>query len=239
MLACASGVRRVVRIACCAGLLASTAAAQTARRVEIAATASLVVIDPVYLRPLAAIGSGPSTPTRAGLTLDVASPGITAAVYVGSRLQAIGGWSRTPARAADARLPPLPGVVCQPFACLALVVRTTEQRDRGIFGGAVDLGAGRRLRLAAGAALQVDHVTGTQAEGELISFHSVGGPITPRPFQAVTLTSPVLLGRLKVYPWQHLLVLVDATLRVGSVSTERKPFETSRITPTVGIGMGF
>jgi hypothetical protein len=151
-------------VACSAILsIAATAPAQT-RHVEIGAAAGLVVIDPVYLRPLVTVGTGPSVPARAGRTLDVASPGLDAAVYAGARVQVIARWSRIPARTADARLPPLPAAapICQPFSCIAVVVRTTEQRHH-----------------------------------------------------------------------------MDATLRLGSASGERAPYEASRITPTVGIGVSF
>jgi len=234
-------VRRVAFIILCISAVTSTASAQPARHVEVAATASLALIEPVYLRPIVTVGSGPATAAGVGHTLDVASPGLDAAVYAGARVQVIARWSRIPARTADARLPPLPATAasCQPFSCIAVVVRTTEQRNRMIVGGAVDLASGRRVRLTAGAALQVDRVTGTQAEGVLISFHSVGGPITPRDFQAVTVKSPVLVGRIKTYPSRYLLVFADATLRLGSASGEHAPYQTSRITPTVGIGVSF
>jgi hypothetical protein len=221
-------------------LVASTAAAQTSKHVEVAATVSRVLTDPVYLKPLATLGTGPATPVQVGRTLDVASPGIDAAVYVSSRVQGIIRWSRVPERTGDARLPPLPlPPSASGFAWLALVISTAEQRNREIVGAAVDVLSGPRVRIAAGMGLQVDHVTGTQGEGMLSSFHSVGGPTTPRVFAPQTLRAPVLLERIKIYPWEHLLVFVDAAIRVGSASGDRALYETSHITPAVGVGASF
>ena len=220
-------------------LVASAAAAQTSKHVEVAATVSRVLTDPVYLKPLATLGNGPATPAQVGRTLDVASPGIDAAVYVSSRVQGVIRWSRVPERTGDARLPPLPLPEPLGVGWIALVIRTTEQRNRGIFGAAVDLLSRPGVRVAVGGGLQIDHITGTQGEGLLSGFHSVGGPTTPRVFAPQTLRAPVLLGRIKIYPWEHLLMFVDASIRVGSASGDRALYETSHITPAVGVGASF
>ena len=221
--------------------LSSPLRAQTAPHVEVAATLADVTIDPVYFKPIVALGTGPSTPARMGRMLDVATPGIDLAVYVGARVQGIARRSPVPERTGNS--PPLPPLPLPPpgpgTGWQALIVRSTQRANRSMVGAAIDVFADRRVRVAVGGGLQVDRVTRTQSEW-MIAFRTGTRPaVRDFGFEPVTLKAPVVFGRTKIYPWKHLLTFADVSVRLGSATGERALYQAARVTPGFGVGVSF
>ncbi len=231
---------RIALVTASIALLPATLAAQTAPHIEIAGTLADVAIEPVYFKPLAALGTGPSTPARVDRWLDVATPGIDIAVYLGSRVQGIVRRSLVPERTGDP--PPLPPLPLPPPGpgptWQALIVRSTERLTRVTLGAAVDVSSRRRVRVAVGGGLHVDRVTGTQTEW-MIAFRTGLRPTPRDDFKPVTLKTPVVLGRVKIYPWKHLLTFADVSIRLTSATGERALYEAARVTPGMGVGVTF
>lgn len=203
-------------------------------------TLARVTIEPVYFKPLVALGTGPSRFGPVGRTFGVATPGIDLAVYVGSRVQGIVRRSQLERAGDPPRLPPLPLPPPGPgIGWLALLVRSNESVSRVTVGGAVDVTSGQRVRIAVGGGWQVDHVTVTQEEWMISTFHFSAGPRAGRDFEPVTLKTPVVLGRVKIYPWKRLLTFADVSVRLKSESGERALYQAARVTPGFGLGVSF
>lgn len=215
-------------------------AAQTAPHVEVAATLGSVTIEPVYSKPLVALGTGPSTLSPVGRTFHVATPGIDLAVYAGSRVQGILRRSQLERAGDPPPLPPLPLPPPGPgINWFALLVRSNESVSRGTVGAAVDVTARQRVRIAVGGGLQVDRVTVTQDEWMLSTLHMSAGPRRERDSEPLTLKTPVVLGRVKIYPWKRFLAFADVSVRLTSESGERALYQPARVTPGLGLGVSF
>ena len=214
--------------------------AQNAPHVEVAGTLVDVMVEPVYFRPVAELGTGPATLERVGRMFDVATPGIDLAIYIGSRVQGIVRRSLFERAGGPPRLPPLPLPPQGPgIPWIALLVRSTESVTRGTVGAAVDVISRPGVRVAVGGGLQVDRVTVTQEEWMISLLHSSAGPRRGRDSEPVTLKTPVVLGRVKIYPWKHLLTFADVSVRVTSATGERALYEAARVTPGMGVGLTF
>jgi hypothetical protein len=229
--------RLLIGVFACVIAPALPTAAQFAPRVEIAATLADTNIHPIYYKPILPLTTDPSVPVLAGRIFDVATPGIDVTVYVGSRVQGIVRVSNAPGRTSDP--PPLPLPPASGFG-YQLVVKATEHRTRSTFAAAVDVLSRQRMRVAVGGGLHVDEVTGDQVNRVMITnFHGVVVGTTARDFEAVTMKAPVLLGRIKIYPWNRLLTFADVSVRLGSEHGDRAMYQSARVTPGFGLGISF
>jgi hypothetical protein len=225
----------LVGVFACVLAPALPAAAQSAPHVEVAATLADTNTHPIYYKPIVPLTTDPSAPVLVGRIFDVATPGIDVAVYVGSRVQGIVRRSNTPGRTSDP--PPLPLPPASGFG-YQLVIKATEHRTRSTVAAAVDVLSRQRVRVAVGGGLHVDHVTGDQVNRVMITnFHGVVVGTTTRDFEPVTMKAPVLLSRIKIYPWNRLLMFADVSVRLGSEHGDRAMYQSARVTPGFGLGI--
>src|SRR5262245_18665669 len=196
-------------------LLSAPVAAQTTYHVEIAALAADIQTNPVYLKPIAPLTTGPSAPARMDHVVNMLSFGLSAGVYVAPRVQGTVQWSRSLARSSDA--PPLP-LPPTPGFSFDLLIRSTEHVSRTAIGARVDLLSRDRVHAWVGGGLQVEHRTGNQSDFVRSDFHGTGVRTTEE-FEHTT-TYPVVSTGVTVYPAVHLLVFGALQVRVAPASDE-------------------
>ena len=216
-------------------LLGAPVAAQTTHHVEVAVLAADVQTNPVYLKPIAPLTTGPSAPTRMDGVVNVLSFGLSAGIYVAPRVQATVQWSRSLARSSDA--PPLPLPPGQ-FVSFALLIRATEHVARTAIGARVDLLSRDRVRGWVGGGLQVEQRTGIEADFVRSDFHGTGERTTHE-FEPHTTTYPVITAGATAYAAVHLLVSGELRVRAARASDESAVYRTAPLTPQVGLGVRF